>query len=66
MSKHIKFDGFECDNLAYVKGGDCWVCLKLFCELDDVEFCFRCKFERQLRKERLMRKVGASQNGCFE
>ena len=51
MSRHIKFDGFSCNKLAYVKGGNCWVCLERFCELDDVEFCFRCKFERQLRME---------------
>ena len=55
MSKHIKFDGFYCKNLQYVKQGNCWVCLKNFIELDDVEFCFRCKFERQLRREELIR-----------
>ena len=55
MSKHIKFDGFDCPKLQYVKSGKCWVCLAGFFELDDVEFCFRCKFSRQLQKEKLIR-----------
>lgn len=55
MSKHIKFDGFVCNNLQYVSGGKCWVCLAGPFELDDVEFCFRCKFARQLQKEQQIR-----------
>ena len=54
MSKHIKFDGFDCKKLQHVKEGDCWVCLAGFFELDDVEFCFRCKFARQRQRERLI------------
>ena len=49
MSKHIRFDGFECKFLEYVKPAGCWVCMKYFVDLDDVEDCFRCKYER-LRK----------------
>lgn len=55
MSKHIKFDGFDCDYLQYIKAGNCWVCLKFSFDLDDVDFCFSCKFARQLEKERLIR-----------
>lgn len=55
MSRHIKFDGFDCKNLQYVKGGKCWICMELFMELDDVDFCFQCKFKRQLERERLIR-----------
>lgn len=55
MSKHIKFDGFKCDKLQYVKQGNTWICLTGFMELDDVEFCFRCKFTKQLKREKLIR-----------
>lgn len=55
MSEHIKFDGFDCEDLQYVKAGKCWVCLDLSIELNDVDFCFRCKFSRQLKRERLIR-----------
>ena len=56
MSRHIRFDGFDCRHLIYVKGGDCWVCLDKCLELDDVEFCFKCKFARQLRNEERIRR----------
>lgn len=55
MSEHIKFDGFDCEDLQYVNAVKCWVCLDLFIELNDVDFCFRCKFSRQLKRERLIR-----------
>ena len=55
MSKHIKFDGFGCKYLQCVRQGDTWVCLDNFFELTDVDFCFRCKFARQLRRENLIK-----------
>lgn len=54
MSKHIKFDGFQCKNLQYVKPAETWVCLRYLEDLDDVEACFKCKFERQLRREKML------------
>lgn len=55
MSRHIKFDGFDCKNLVYIKAANCWTCIEDCIDLDDVEFCFRCKFARQLKKERMIR-----------
>ena len=54
MSKHIKFDGFDCPKLQYVKASDSWVCLRFFVDLKDVEECFNCKFDRQLKREALI------------
>lgn len=56
MSKHIQFDGFDCKFLEYSKGGNCWTCLAHYIDLDDVEFCFRCKFARQAKREEQIRR----------
>lgn len=56
MSEHIKFDGFYCKYLQYVEQGNTWVCVDKCVELTDVDYCFRCKFARQLKREELIRK----------
>lgn len=55
MRKHISIDAIECSDLQYVEQAQCYVCMDLFTETD-VDFCMRCKFREQRRKEDAIRK----------
>ena len=46
MRTHITFDSIDCKNLQYVRSGKVWVCLGVFCELEDVSECMECRFTR--------------------
>lgn len=58
MNPHIKFDAIDCDDLQFVEGGECYVCLNLLTEIADVDFCMQCRFaklryiEAAIRRER--------------
>ena len=52
MSNHIHFSCIDCDDLQYIKQGECYVCLLHCIELDDTDKCMREKFKELERKER--------------
>lgn len=58
MREHISLDSIDCEDLQYVKTAHTWVCLDAFCDLDDVEFCMRCKFAKAEEKEKFLLEEG--------
>ena len=56
MSKHINFEGIDCEDLQYVRSGNCWVCLDICSELDTVDACMRCQFAKRKKIEDKIRR----------
>lgn len=57
MSGHICFESIDCKKLVYVRESDSWVCMDLFMDLDDCDFCMRCKMLEKRRNEKAMLEV---------
>ena len=56
MKEHICFESIDCKDLEYVKQGSCWVCMQMFYDVGDVDFCMQCRFSKKETEER--RKYG--------
>lgn len=53
----ITFDSIDCETLEYMRPSNSWVCTELFTDIDFVDFCMRCKFEKLKLKEDEIRKA---------
>lgn len=63
MREHICFETISCKFLQYVPQAKSWVCIRFFDDIPTVDLCMTCKFQKQMEKERELRKKGL--NGRF-
>ena len=56
MNGHICFESIDCDDLQYVKPAKQWVCLRYCVDLDYVQSCMKCQFDRMRREEDKIRR----------
>ena len=55
MKRHVSFDSIDCEKLQYVLASRSWVCLRHFCDLDDVSDCVTCLRNAQWDRENKLR-----------